>query len=263
MDAAAYESFAKNERDHFWFIGRRAIFFDVIRRHTRDLPRDAQIFDMGCGVGGMLGPLSDFGRVAGMDIDRGSLDYCRRRGFHNVFNARGHRLPIKSGTLDLIGAFDVLEHIPEEAETIAECYRLLKPGGRLFLSGPAYQFLYTHQDKMVHHQRRYTVGDLKRKFRRAGFEIEKASYINFFLFPLIFAALMVKKVRERLSPPSAAETRFNTEVPLPGPLNAFFAFVFSSERFILRALSMPFGHSLIVLARKPLGATPSPREKAS
>jgi SAM-dependent methyltransferase len=257
MDRAAYESFAKNERDHFWFIGRRAIFFDVIRRHMRGQKNPGVVFDLGCGVGGMLGPLSYYGRIIGMDIDRDGLAFCRDRGFKHVFVGRGHKLPLKSESIDLIGAFDVLEHIPEEKETIAECFRLLKPGGKLFLSGPAYRFLYTHQDKMVHHQRRYTIGDLKRKFRAAGFEIEKASYINFFLFPLIFCALMVKKVREKLSPPRDDETRFNTEVPLPGPLNALFAFIFSFERFILRFMSVPVGHSLILMVKKPAtGAHP-------
>lgn len=252
MDQAAYETFARNEKDHFWFVGRRAIFFDVIRRRTRGtLSERPIVFDLGCGVGGMLGPMSEFGRVIGMDIDPGSLAYCRDRGFPNVFNGRGHRLPVQSDSVDLIGAFDVIEHIPEERETIAECFRILKPGGWLFLSGPAYQFLYTHQDKMVHHQRRYTVGDLKRKFRAAGFTVEKASYINFFLFPLIFLALMVKKVRERWSPPEDGETRFNTDVKMPGGLNALFRGLFSSERFFLRFLSFPFGHSLIVMVRKP------------
>lgn len=251
MDSAAYETFARNERDHFWFRGRRAIFFDVIRRHVGTPPEDAVVFDLGCGVGGMLGPLSEYGRTVGMDIDRGSLVFCRERGFTNTFEAKGHRLPLADESVWLLGAFDVLEHVPEEREALAECYRVLRPGGWMFLSGPAYQFLYTHQDRMVHHERRYTVGELKRKFREAGFQIVKSSYINFFLFPLIFAALMVKKVKEKLNPPSDDETRFNTDVPLPRPINALFAGLFSAERFVLRGASFPTGHSLIVLVRKP------------
>ena len=79
------------------------------------------IFDLGCGVGGMLGPLSEFGTTLGMDIDRGSLSFCRGREFENVFEARGHRLPLADDSVWLLGAFDVLEHVPEEREAIAEC----------------------------------------------------------------------------------------------------------------------------------------------
>ena len=104
---------------------------------------------------------------------------------------------------------------------------------------------------MVHHQRRYTVRELERKFEGGGFEIIKASYINFFLFPLIFCALMAKKLREKIQPPSDTETRFNTDVKMPGFLNAAFATLFSAERFVLRRLNAPTGHSLILLARKP------------
>ncbi len=215
------------------------------------LGRGAQVLDLGCGVGGMLGPLGEWGRTIGMDVDRGALSWCRGREYHRVFESRGHRLPLADESVRMLGAFDVLEHIPEEMEALAECYRVLEPGGWFFLSGPAYQFLYTHQDRMVHHQRRYTVGDLKKKLRSTGFEVVKASYINFFLFPLTFTAVMLKKVREKISPPKDDETRFNTAVPMPGLLNRMFGGIFASERFILRVVNAPVGHSLIVLARKP------------
>jgi SAM-dependent methyltransferase len=252
LDTKAYETFARNEKNHFWFRGRRAVFFDLIRRHIApNLPEKPTCFDLGCGVGGMLESMSEFGRGVGMDIDPDSLAFCKERGFGQVFEGRGHRLPLQSDSIDMIGAFDVLEHIPEEAETIAECYRILKPGGFLFLSGPAYQFLYTHQDKMVHHERRYTTSGLKQKFSDAGFEIVRSSYINFLLFPLILPAVLWKKFREAIKPPAEEETRFNTDVYLPGILNSLFSWLFSAERYILRYISVPTGHSLVLVVRKP------------
>ncbi|MCA9320317.1 MAG: class I SAM-dependent methyltransferase [Planctomycetes bacterium] len=252
MDAAAYETFARNERDHFWFVGRRAIFFDLLQRlAAKSLPEHSRVLDLGCGVGGMLQPLSKYGAVVGMDLDRGSVGFCRQRGFPDVLRAKGNHLPFADESFGLVGAFDVIEHIPEDTETMAECHRVLAPGGFLIVSGPAYQCLFTHQDRMVHHQRRYTVSELKQKLAQAGFEIEKASYINLFLFPLILPVIMMKKIREKIRPPSDQETRFNTDLKFPKIVNRIFAWLFSAERHLLRFMSFPTGHSLVVLARKP------------
>lgn len=253
MEAAAYETFARNERDHFWFIGRRAIVRDLVRRFAApSLGPDARLLDLGCGVGGMHALLSEFGAVSGMDLDDGSLRYCRERGFTGVFKALGDALPLADASFDVVGAFDVIEHIPEEEETAAECLRVLKPGGWMFVTCPAYQFLWTHQDEVVHHQRRYTRGRLRGVFERAGFEVKQVSHINFFLFPLILPTVLARKVAERISPPRPEDTRFNTDVKIPGPLNALFARIYSSERVVLRGASMPVGHSLALAARKPL-----------
>jgi len=199
----------------------------------------------------MLEPLREWGTPMGMDMDRESLGYCRDRAFTRVFEGRGHRLPLRSGSLDFVGAFDVLEHIREEKEALLECHRVIRPGGWFFISGPAYQFLYTHQDKMVDHQRRYRVSELRQKCQDAGFEVVKGSYINFLLFPVILVVLMFKKLCEAIRPPTGDDTRFNTDIGIPGPLNGLFAWLFSFERYLLRFMNAPTGHSLIVLARKP------------
>jgi len=253
VDRSAYESFIKNDRAHFWWVGRRAIFFDVLRDRLGPRPEGARVLDLGCGVGGMLDGLAEFGQVIGTDTDRESLHFCRERGFPRLLEAVGPALPFATGSLNLVTAFDVLEHIPEETETLAECLRVLEPGGTLFLSGPSYQILYTHQDAAVQHQRRYTVPGLTSKLRAAGFEIEMASYINCLLFPAILPVVLGKKLGERISPPDPDDSRLNSEIAMPGAANAFFARVFSFERHLLRRFRLPFGHSLVAMARKPLG----------
>lgn len=251
MDRSAYESFIKNERDHFWWVGRRAIFFDVLRQRLGPRPDHALVLDLGCGVGGMLEGLREFGHVIGTDTDLESLHFCHERGFPRVLEAVGQALPFANDTLDLVTAFDVLEHIEQEAETLAECRRVLRPGGTLFLSGPSYQMLYTHQDAAVEHKRRYTVPGLTRKLRAAGFEIVMASYINCLLFPAILPVVLGKKISEAISPPDPSDSRLNSEIAMPGLVNAAFASVFSFERHLLRRFRLPFGHSLVAMARKP------------
>jgi SAM-dependent methyltransferase len=263
VDRSAYESFIKNERDHFWWIGRRAIFFDVLRRRVGPLGDDARVLDLGCGVGGMLEPLAEFGRVAGTDTDRASLRLCRERGFTRVLEAVGPALPFADGSVGLVTAFDVLEHIEAEAETLAECLRVLEPGGALFLSGPSYQILYTHQDAAVEHKRRYTVPGLERKLVAAGFEIEFASYVNCLLFPAILPVVLGKKLSEAISPPDPSDSRLNSEIALPRLANRLFARVFSFERHLLRRARLPFGHSLIAMARKPGRPRATRRDEAA
>jgi len=252
MDAAGYESFIRDEKVHFWFVGRRAILTDLLHHRVPRLGDGSIAADLGCGVGGMLETLSHKGSPIGMDIGTDILGMCRDRGFPAVFAGRGHHLPLGSAQVDLVTLFDVLEHIPEERETIDECMRILKPGGWLLLSGPSYQFLYTHQDRQVDHQRRYTVRKLRRRFIDAGFEVVHASYINCFLFPIILPLLLLRKLRELFVKPREDESRLNTEISIPEFLNNLFANIFSAERFVLRWGSLPFGHSLVLLARKPL-----------
>ncbi|MGH7804915.1 MAG: class I SAM-dependent methyltransferase [Candidatus Binatia bacterium] len=250
MDASAYQSFARREFSHFWFVGRRRIFVELLRRHLT--PRqDAIVLDLGCGVGGMIESLREFGKVVGTDNDTSSLVHCRRRLDSEFFQSESFELPLRSESIDVLCAWDVLEHVPREAEAMAECFRVLKPGGTCFVSGPSYQFLYTHQDRMVRHQRRYTVTDLSRRLRNAGFAIDQASYINCFLFPLILVVIGFKKLSEAIRPPSTDESRLNSEIAVPASLNSLFTAVFSAERHVLRRASLPFGHSLVVVGRKP------------
>jgi SAM-dependent methyltransferase len=168
-----------------------------------------------------------------------------------VFRATGGHVPLGDATIDIVTAFDTIEHIPEEGAAIAECFRILKPGGLFFVSVPAYQFLFTHQDRVVHHQRRYTCRGLSRRLRAGGFEVVRASYINFLLFPIILPIVLLVKAKQMIKRPTDEDARSNVSVPVPRWVNRCLAGIFGFERHVLARVSMPAGHSLVAIARKP------------
>ncbi|GAB4163067.1 MAG: class I SAM-dependent methyltransferase [Planctomycetota bacterium] len=247
MDRIAYETFARLENDHFWFVGRRRIFGEMLDRIVGSRT-DLAILEIGCGTGGLLSTLEAHGRVHGCDIDFESMRFCRERGFERMLVGSGYELPYLDESFDLVGMFDTIEHIPDEHRALSEAHRVLKPGGTLFLSVPAYQFLWSQNDRVAHHCRRYTAMRLKKVVRAAGFRPLKTSYFNTLLFPLIVPAIFWQKVRDRLG--LLPEGYNNTSVPLSRPLNALLCAVMSSERHLLSRMSFPFGHSLISLSRK-------------
>ncbi|HMS16896.1 MAG TPA: class I SAM-dependent methyltransferase [Planctomycetota bacterium] len=254
MEPSAYKEFRELEDRHWWFRGRKSLFRDLVlrlcRRHLRS--QGLKALDLGCGMGAMMPILAEAGAtVFGTDVSVPSLEHCKGRGFESVFRSYGNRLPLPESELDLIVAFDTLEHIQEERETLDECFRVLRPGGLLILSVPAYQFLFTHQDRVVHHQRRYTRSGLRRRLEAAGFETIKASYINFFLFPLILPIVLLIKLKEALFPPAVNDSRSNVGISIPGWMNEALYRIFASERYVLRVLSVPLGHSLVVAGRRP------------
>lgn len=249
MEGVAYEQFLELERDHWWFIGRRRCYFTILEKYLER--RDGlRVADVGCGVGGMLEPLSRFGRALGIDADLESIRICRRRGFPTSFIGSGGELALMDGSMDLVTLFDCLEHLDDDRGALREVVRALKPGGFAFFSVPAYQFLYSNNDRVAHHKRRYTRADLVAKVTEAGLEVKKATYVNVLLFPLILPAVLLMKLKERFFP-IEDDPRTNLSSRPPALINSILAGIFGGEGKLLRHLSAPFGHSLVLVARKP------------
>ncbi|MDQ6775801.1 MAG: class I SAM-dependent methyltransferase [Actinomycetota bacterium] len=247
MEETANRQFVELERTHFWFVGRRRIFFHLLDRelagHT-----GLTVLDVGCGAGGMLEPLSRYGDVTGVDTSAELVELCHQRGFGNVEVGSAYELPADSGSVDLITLFDTIEHVRDDVRVLCECRRALAPGGLVFISTPAYQFLYANNDRVAHHERRYTALRLRRKLGAAGLEPVQVTYFNTLLFPAILPAVLAKKVRERFSDPGD-ET--NLSHSLPPLVNRALAATMGGERHLLARFSMPFGHSIIAMARGP------------
>jgi SAM-dependent methyltransferase len=246
VEETANRQFVELERTHFWFVGRRRIFFHLLDRELGG--RSAlRILDLGCGAGGMLEPLARYGSVTGIDSQPELVEFCHERGFNNVVVGSANALPMPDASVDLVTLFDTIEHVADDVGALRECRRVLVPGGRVFISTPAYQFLYANNDRVAHHERRYTVRGLRRKLRLAGLEPVKLTYFNTLLFPVILPAVLAKKAAERLSDPGDRTNLSHRPNPA---LNRALAAIMGSERHLLARMSLPVGHSIIAIATR-------------
>jgi len=234
---------------HWWFIARRRIFLSILERYLGPAaPSERRILDVGCGTGTMLTYLSRFGTAEGVDVDAEAVEYCRARGLQRVSQSAAGTLSFESNTFDLATALDVIEHIDDDVSALREIRRVLRPGGRLLMTVPAYRFLWGRQDEINLHKRRYVAAEVRELLRSVGFVVQRLTYMNTFLFPAITA---IRLVRHILPKPSDATSDF--AFPAPRPLNVALGAVFGAERTILKRFDLPFGVSIMALAQRPAG----------
>lgn len=239
MKPEIYREMAALQERHWWFAARRLILAAVIRR--LQLPEQAEILEIGCGTGGNLGMLSAFGRVSAMEYD----DYARAvatdvSGIAVAAGALPEPVPFTDGQFDLICLLDVLEHIQDDGAALARVRRLLKPGGYLLVTVPAYSWLWSAHDAAHHHQRRYTASMVRRKAGEAGLAVRRLGYCNTLLFPLIAVARLLRKL--------TGSTAQDSDAAMPSPwLNRLLTQIFAAERHLLPHGFFPFGTSVLAL----------------
>lgn len=238
MKAVAYELMAEVEDSYWWYRARREILAGII---DRQLAPGSDVIDFGCGTGGTAELMRERGhRVLAADIAEPALEACRRRGLATI-NLKTQRL--RESCASCVLAADVLEHVGDDLGLLFTFRTALRPGGVLVITVPAYEFLWSGEDYVSEHVRRYTRAGLKRQLRRAGFEEIRCSYFNTFLFPAIAAAILTKRLffpREMYRSNVAALPRWQNEV-------LYRAFRFEGN--LLRWISFPAGASLIAVAR--------------
>ena len=248
MQQHTYSIMHRVEKTHWWFVGRRKIIGSFIERVCVELELRAHageplnILDVGCGTGANLEMLSQFGKAEGVDVSAEALEFCRERGLQQVKQGAAESLPYESDSFDLVTGLDVVEHLDDDITGLKEMRRVLRPDGRAVLFVPAFMFLWGVQDDISHHRRRYTMAGLKEAIRKAGFEIERASYVNLSFFaPILFGRLLMRVTGLR----PVSENNLTI-----GALNGMMGKLFAAERFLLRHLNFPFGVSIICVARK-------------
>lgn len=243
MNPAEYDRMYNLEDRYWWFVSRRELVLDIVRRLS--LPHDPVIVDVGCGTGATAAALSKIGSVVCVDVSPLALDYCRQRGLGNLLEARAEYLPLEPGSADIVVALDILEHLEDDSAALKEILRVLKPGGRIVATVPACRILWSEHDVALAHKRRYTAGQLSQKMRQAGFRVDTLSYVLFLLFPLAFLQRIF--CRKPVSSDAA-----QAQVPDFGSVvNKLLIKLQRAETAVMRHIPLPWGVSVVCVARKP------------
>jgi SAM-dependent methyltransferase len=239
MERAAYREMADLDQRHWWYLGRRAVLADLIRRVAMP-PAGARILEIGCGTGHNLEMLGRFGQLDAVELDDESRAIAEERLGRKVMSARLPELEgVPDRSYDLVAALDVIEHIDDDAAALAAIAPKLKRGGKFVMTVPAHRWMWSAHDSVNHHKRRYSKRDLRALVEGSPLKLEKLGYFNSLLFPLAVVDRIASKVRGK----------DEAEVKLPsGPLNAGLQAVFAAERHFVGRLPLPPGLSLFAVA---------------
>ncbi len=244
MERAVYQELAHlDESDWWWFVGRRAIIERTLRRHLVPSAAPRRILDAGCGSGGNLPMLEQFGVVTGVEPGPIAVEAARRRCPRARVLEGGIPEGLPTGEqFELIGLFDVLEHIERPVEALRSVRGALAPGGQLIVTVPAFPFLWSKHDEANHHFRRYTLRSLTGELSAAGFQVAFHTHYNIALFPPIAAVRLLRKLLP--GEESDNEGSLNS-----GLANTILTRTFSAEGHLVSRVRFPFGVSLLVIAR--------------
>ena len=231
------------EQRHWWFRAKHTIVGNLLHRYlppTAD--RRPRIADLGCGCGMMLYKLRDSYDVVGLDGSPQAIAFCAQRGVKAELGKLPDELPFERESFDAVMLLDVLEHLERDSESAVAAASLLRPGGILLCTVPAYQWLWSRRDEHHQHFRRYSRSQFARLFDQPSLHLELLSFYNTWLFPLAAGA----RLASRFLPANDAK---DLHVP-PAPINRTMDAIFASERALLGRLPLPFGLSLLAIARK-------------
>jgi len=241
------------EDHHWWYVGNHENFLGLLKR--KNILKDGlKVLDAGCGTGKWLEILTKSFNISetGIDYNETALEYARKRGKLNLKHGDINKPKFSESSFDIITSFDVICNTNvDDALAIKNLNSYLKNDGYLLLTVPAYQFLHSKHDEVVHQNKRYTKKQIKLLMGNNGFEIVKLSYCVSLLFPLALPKRILSKIFKSERVGKHAQAKEHNEVKLPPRfINQLFLSVMRFENFMLRYFSMPFGLSVMVLARK-------------
>lgn len=239
MERIVYDSMAALDQRHWWYRARREVIAALIRRCAMP-PAPAEILEIGCGTGHNLAMLSEFGSVSAVEVDPAAREVAEGRLGKSVLDAPLPELAgVPKSAFDLVGAFDVIEHIEDDAAAVAAISGRLKLGGRFIATVPAHQWMWSAHDVVNHHHRRYSLKDFRQLIENSPLKLERIGYFNSLLFPVAVAERMASKLRGK----------DDSDLALPAaPLNTALERTFAAERHLIGRVPLPPGLSIFAVA---------------
>jgi SAM-dependent methyltransferase len=252
MNPEEYAKLEAVEMTHWFYAGKRHIVFDSLAK-ARALAPDRLLVDCGAGTGRFAREASARCNAIAVDDHEESLAIARKHlGSESVRRGSCTALPLADEAADVVTALDVIEHVEDDARAVREMARILKPGGLMVITVPAFQALWSDWDVILHHFRRYRRRQLRDLLASAGLEVERCDYINVLVFPAVWLLRKWRTLFPR--PANAGGARAEERIPPPW-LNRllFAAFVAPACQTLI---SFPFGVGLLAVARKAPTANP-------
>jgi SAM-dependent methyltransferase len=250
MDRLYYEEYYALEREHWWFRARSNILSVQLDRICDRVNGRSAILNVGAAVGASSEMLSRHGRVTSVEYDHECCRFVRQHLSRQFINASITGLPFASNTFDVVCAFDVIEHVHDDAIAVAELIRVCRPGGAVLVTVPAFMLLWSHHDDVNHHHRRYRLPALKKLFQRPG-RLIFASYFNSALFPPIAGLRAISKMLPHSWIRRGAGSDF-TLIENRWLDRLCYRVLDSENAWLRRGRTFPFGVSALVVWQKDL-----------
>lgn len=243
MARGAFDAMAKVERTHWWFIAKRALVMEAVEAY--DPPR-RRLLDVGSGSGALLEHLrTHFGMVIGSEFDEHAIALASR-AHGALVRGLAENLPMRSASMSVVTCLDVVEHLDDDAAGLCELRRSTEPGGLIVIAVPAYQWAWSEHDERLGHRRRYTRAQLRRVLKGADLQLLRITYFHSWL---VLPAFFLRKtpLRRLLRRPAEEASYVSPRV------NRLLTTLVALERRVLRRRDLPFGLSILAVARVPEG----------
>ena len=257
-DPVFFQLLFEVEDKHFWFRSRNQIIAAWVKSLTSELTPGFRVLEIGCGTGNALRVLDQVcpnGTVVGMDLFAEGLQYAQQRTSAALVQGDMHHPPFAS-QFDIIGLFDVLEHLPDDRQVLRNLKGMLRENGVLLLTVPAHPGLWSYFDEASHHCRRYQPDELKHKLVETGYDVVYITQYMMSIFPLMWIGRHLSALRRRGSNRQSGASIDELAIQELHPMlivNEVLSRLLDTEgRWLARGHTLPLGTSLLAVARRRL-----------